>query len=406
MKNFSTLFLLSLIAIVGVFTLDVYLPGTSAMAKEFGVEISDIALTFCWFSIIFAFSQLFHGKISDYMGRKPVLISGLITAALATCLCIYSKNYILLVAARILQAIGISVFVVVQAIIRDLYDGNAAVRARILVTTVSGISISIAPTIGGLLQDRFSWQGGFFASLFLILMTLIYAVIFYRESNINRDKSKLKLISFIYSYFALITRKQYFIYVMLATLAYTIHFTFIIVSAYIFINLLGYTPIIFGYLMFFYGTIYFLTGLSTIAIVKRYTTLMLINFGGVVIGLGGIIMFMAVSLYPLAAWQILLPMMLITIGVTIIRTAATTEALSSLSAQAGQGSACLNLVQFLLSALIAATVSQFMNYSQFTISALAMLSAGIVLSLSRIVLTKSNFQTLNQYREASMKNNC
>lgn len=369
------------------------------MADEFGVSTTDIALTFCWFSIIFAFSQLFHGKISDRVGRKPVLIGGLIIATLATWLCVYSKNYTMLVVARILQAAGISVFVVVQAIIRDLYDGNAAIRARILVTTVSGISISIAPAIGGLLQERFGWQGGFSASLFLIVVTLIYAIIFYRESNTNKDKSKLMLISFISSYLGLFTDKQYITHVMLATFAYTVHFVFIIMSANIFINLLGYTPITFGYLMFIYGAIYFLTGLVTIVIVKRFMVSSLINFGGCLIGLGGVIMLVTLLLYSLAAWQVLLPMTLMTIGVTIVRAVATTAALAPLSTRAGQGSAGLNLFQFLLSAVIAATI-QFVSYPQFALSLLAIVLAGFILVATRIVVADHSIKELNLNRRS------
>jgi DHA1 family bicyclomycin/chloramphenicol resistance-like MFS transporter len=121
MKNFSTIFLLGFIAVVGVFTLDVYLPGMPAMAKEFNVSITQIGFTFTGFSIAFAVSQLFHGVLSDRFGRKPVLLSGLGIAAISTLFCITAKSYESLFSARILQAVGISSFVVVNAIIRDLY---------------------------------------------------------------------------------------------------------------------------------------------------------------------------------------------------------------------------------------------------------------------------------------------
>jgi len=78
---------------------------------------------------------------------------------------------------------GISSFVVVNAIVRDLYTGVEAVQARAMIATACGVSISIAPSIGGLLQEILNWQGGFYASLILILVAFLYAGIFFSESN-------------------------------------------------------------------------------------------------------------------------------------------------------------------------------------------------------------------------------
>ena len=381
MKNLSTIFLLGLIATVGVFTLDVYLPGMPAMAKEFGVSINQISFTFAIFSVVFAISQLFYGVLSDYIGRKPILLGGLFVAAVATAFCITAKNYESLLAARIFQALGISVFVVVNAIIRDLYTGTTAIQVRAFVTTVSGVSISIAPTIGGLLQNHLNWQGGFIASLVLIITALVYAIIFFPESNKNKTKSKLSFIAFTKSYIQLFSDSRYIVHVCAATLAYTVHFSFIIMSAKIFIDLLGFNPLTFGYLMFVYGGIYFVSGLFSTYIAKKVSVPHLIEFGGLFIALGGTLM-LALSIFiSLTAWQILLPMTLMTAGITVVRSAAITGALAPIPTQAGQGAAGLNLIQFLLSAIIATAVGEFGNYPQFSLAVLA-----IVCALSIILL--------------------
>lgn len=260
MKNFSTLLMLGLIAIVGVFTLDVYLPGMPSMAKDFNVSINMICYTFTGFSIVFSVAQLFYGLLSDHVGRKPILLFGLAIAAIATVICIYAKTYSVFLFGRLLQATGISVFVVVNAIIRDLYTGAKAVQIRTFVVTVSGVSISIAPTIGGLLQDRFDWQAGFLASLVLILATLLYALIFFKESNTKRTSDINNNQKISKSYLQLFSNTNYLKHILIATFAYTVHFSFIIMSANIFIDLLGFSPITFGYLMFIYGGVYFISG--------------------------------------------------------------------------------------------------------------------------------------------------
>lgn len=381
MKNISTLILLGLIAVVGVFTLDVYLPGIPAMADQFDVSISQICRTFTAFSIMFAVSQLFYGALSDYIGRKPVLVTGLFISAVATVICIYAKSYESLFLARILQASGIAVFVVLNAIIRDLYTGATAVQVRTFVNTMSGVSISIAPTIGGLLLNRFNWQGGFIASLVLILATLTYALLFYSESNQNRFQNKPTLTKLAKTYFNLFSNMHYSIYVLMCTLAYTVHFSFILMSAKMFINLLGFTPLAFGYLMFIYGGVYFSSGLITTYLSKKISISNLIKLGGACIGLGGVSMFVFSLNTSMHTVGVLLPMAFMTLGITAARAAAITGALAPIPEQAGQGSAGLNLIQFMFSAMIATIISELGNQPDLSLAFLAVACSALIIAL-------------------------
>lgn len=381
MKNLSTIFLLVLIPVVGVFTLDVYLPGMPSMAKDFGVSITQVGFTFTVFSIVFAVCQIFHGVLSDYYGRKIVLLNGLAIAAVATGLCIFAKSYESMVLARIIQAAGISAFVVVNPIIRDLYTGADAIRIRTWVTTVSGISISIAPTIGGLLQNKLNWQGSFIVSLVLTIIALIYTSLFFTESNQNRAKTSINCKLIITSYGKLFTDQTYLFHVLQSTFAYTVHFSFIILSSNIFIEKLGYSPLTFGYLMFIYGGVYFATGLIASSSAKKFTIPALIMTGGSLIGIGGILMLILAFTFSLNAWQILLPMAVITMGITIVRAAATTGALAPIPTQAGQGAGGLNLVQFMLSALIATGISELSNQPELALALLAIICATAIVVL-------------------------
>ena len=364
MDNLPTIFLLMLIAVVGVFTLDVYLPGMPSMAAQFDVSLTQITYTFTAFSIVFAVTQLVNGALSDVIGRKPVVIGGLMIAAVATLCCINANTYWSLLSARLLQAVGISAFVVVNAIIRDLYTGVKAVQVRALVATASGVSLSIAPTVGGLLQDTYDWQGGFIVSLLLIIITLVYAAVFFEESNLRRSNAPLKIGDQIKSYLPLFSGRTYVTHVVQAMLAYTVHFSFIILSAKIFIEQLGKTPEVFGFLMIFYGAVYFMCGLTATWLAKKISSSSLIKLGGHAIGLGGALMLMIFLSVDAGSWQVLLPMAVITLGVTMTRASAITGALAPIPSQAGQGAAGLNLVQFAMAAIIATLVSKYGNDPQ------------------------------------------
>lgn len=383
MENLSTLLLLVLIAVVGVFTLDVYLPGMPSMAAQFDVSLTQIAYTFTAFSVMFAIMQLVHGTLSDVIGRKPVVLGGLSIAAAATFFCIRAESYETLLAARLLQAMGISAFVVVNAIIRDLYTGVKAVQVRTLVATASGISISIAPTIGGLLHHSYDWQGGFIASLELIIMALVYASLFFKESNVNRGAVTLPISEIFKSYVSLFSDRDYLIHIVQAMLAFTVHFSFIIMSANIFIELLGKTPLVFGYLMIIYGGVYFFCGLASTWIAKKLPITDIIKLGGICIGLGGLLMMALLMLFQLGSWQVLLPMAVITLGVTMVRASATTGALAPIPSKAGQGAAGLNLIQFAVSGIIASQISKYGSNPQLSISLLAIASSTLIIYLTK-----------------------
>lgn len=386
MKNISTLIMLFLIAIVGVFTLDVYLPSIPSMASQFDVSLTEITYTFTVFSVVFAIMQLVHGSLSDVYGRKPIMLIGLAIAGMATLFCITANTYHGLFISRMVQAIGISSFVVVNAIIRDLYTGVRAVQVRTMVAMTSGISISIAPTIGGFLENTFKWQGGFIASLVLIILAMMYALIFFKESNINRTSTCLNINELWKSYTNIFKNKIFVIHVFLATLAYTIHFSFIILSAKIFIDMMGKTPIVFGYLMIFYGGVYFLCGLVSTWLAKKLSISGLINLGGICIGVGGVLLSMTM-MYGEGVWQVLLPMAVITLGVTTARASAITGALAPIPNQAGQGSAGLNLIQFAISALIATVVSKYGTDPQLSISLLAIITSILIIYLTKRITT-------------------
>ena len=133
--------------------------------------------------------------------------------------------------------------------------------------------------------------------------------------------------------------------------------------------------------------IYFLCGLASTWIAKKISITSQIKFGGFSIGLGGILMLALFLGVDAGSWQVLLPMAVITLGVTMTRASATTGALAPIPLQAGQGAAGLNLVQFAVSAVIATLISKFGNDPQLSISLLAITSSISIIYLIRRVIS-------------------
>ena len=137
---------LGLLAAVGPFAIDMYLPALPMVAADLGASIAGVQATLSAFFIAFGVSQLVYGPLSDRMGRRPPLLIGLGVFLLGTLGCVLAPDVGWLTAARVVQGIGAAaVMVVPRAVIRDLHSGPAAAQMMATVMLVIAVSPMLAP---------------------------------------------------------------------------------------------------------------------------------------------------------------------------------------------------------------------------------------------------------------------
>ncbi len=69
-----------------------YLPALPRIAEEFSESTAHVQLTLSLILLGFAVAQLFYGVLPDRLGRKPVMLAGLMIFTVATIGCAYSEN--------------------------------------------------------------------------------------------------------------------------------------------------------------------------------------------------------------------------------------------------------------------------------------------------------------------------
>ncbi len=122
--------LLALLTALGPLSIDMYLPALPQMAHDFGVSTQMVANTLPAYFFGLAIGQLVYGPLSDRIGRKKPLYFGLALYAVASLFCVLATNEWSLIAARILQALGGCVGVVMaRAAIRDRLDVQGSAQA-------------------------------------------------------------------------------------------------------------------------------------------------------------------------------------------------------------------------------------------------------------------------------------
>ncbi|BBG04813.1 MULTISPECIES: Bcr/CflA family efflux MFS transporter [Pseudonocardia] len=178
-------FTLTLAVVVGLgpFAIDMYLASLPDIAAEFRAPVWVTQLTLTGYLLVLGLGQLFAGPLTDAVGRRTPLLAGLALFTAGSVAAALAPSMAVLVAARLLQAAGGAVtVVVVNSSVRDRAEGDAATRLYAALMVVVAVAPIIAPAAGGALDGVAGWRAVFVALAVLGALTLFAAVRFLPES--------------------------------------------------------------------------------------------------------------------------------------------------------------------------------------------------------------------------------
>jgi len=170
--------LLAVLAMLGPFSIDTYIPAFAGIAQSLGATPVQMQQTLSAYLFGFAFMSLFHGAISDSVGRRPVVLWGLAAFALASLGCALSQSIGQLVFFRAMQGLTTGAGIVVsRAVVRDMFPPAQAQRVMSQITIYFGVAPAVAPMIGGWLFASLGWHSVFW---FLTLVGVLLWAANYR----------------------------------------------------------------------------------------------------------------------------------------------------------------------------------------------------------------------------------
>jgi DHA1 family bicyclomycin/chloramphenicol resistance-like MFS transporter len=225
---------LGLLVALGPLTIDMYLPSLPRIAEDYAVSSSVVQLTLTGTLAGLAIGQLVIGPLSDSLGRRRPLMAGIVLHMLASLLCLFAPNIVVLGIARSLQGVGAAAAMVVAiAIVGDLFADSTAATVMSRLMLVLGVAPVIAPSLGAAVLLRFSWHWVFAVLVLLAGLLLLLAALALPETLQVSHRRPLRVRGILATYGELLRDRRFVILVLVAALGMSGLFAYIAGASFV-----------------------------------------------------------------------------------------------------------------------------------------------------------------------------
>lgn len=181
------------LGMVGPFSIDTVFPAFAQMSRA--LDVSDFALQqlLSAYLVAFAVMSLFHGPISDAVGRRRVIVAGLLVYAAASAASALAPSFGVLVALRAVQGASAGAGQIIsRAMVSDLYEGHRAQRVMSHIAMIFGLAPALAPVVGGWLLLVGDWRLIYWFLTLLGVVLVALTVFFLPESHPAESRTPLQ----------------------------------------------------------------------------------------------------------------------------------------------------------------------------------------------------------------------
>jgi len=184
--HIGTLILLSGLSALGM---NIFLPSLPGMTAYFQTDYRLMQLSVALYLGVNAVVQLVVGPIADNMGRRPVILWGLVLFLIATMGCLLAPSIEVFLLFRMCQAVVVVGMVLGRAAVRDIYPPDKAASMIGYVTMGMAVVPMLGPVAGGFLDQIFGWTANFWLLIGLGAATLALTFFDFGETGQKSGKT-------------------------------------------------------------------------------------------------------------------------------------------------------------------------------------------------------------------------
>lgn len=360
MTTRRTAILGALLMAIGPISMAIYTPAMPELVKAFGTTEAAIKISLALYFAGFALAQLVSGPASDAFGRKVASLVFLLIYLAGGLIAVFAPSVEFLLAARLIQGIGVSVgMTVARAIVRDQFVGSEASSILNLIGIMLAIGPAIGPTMGGLSLAAFGWHSVFWLMVGFGVISVVAVVFFLRETTVP-DRKLIRPGNLVRAYAELLRNKRFLFAALIMAGSVGALYAQATMLSFILINEVGLTPTGFGLSMLMQSGAYFSGSVALRFLVKilgdRHSAIL----GLCCSGIGGTLMILSVFLLEPSFITIMGPVAVATFGIALITPYIVTAAMAPFPHIAGSASAMMGFIQ-MSSGFIAGVVASLIG---------------------------------------------
>lgn len=360
MTTRRTAILGALLMAIGPISMAIYTPAMPELVKAFGTTEAAIKISLALYFAGFALAQLVSGPASDAFGRKVASLVFLSIYLAGGLIAVFAPSVEFLLAARLIQGIGVSVgMTVARAIVRDQFIGSEASSILNLIGIMLAIGPAIGPTMGGLSLAAFGWHSVFWLMVGFGIISVVAVVFFLRETT-TPDRKLIRPGNLVRAYAELLRNKRFLFAALIMAGSVGALYAQATMLSFILINEVGLTPTGFGLSMLMQSGAYFSGSVALRFLVKilgdRHSAIL----GLCCSGTGGTLMILSVFLLEPSFITIMGPVAVATFGIALITPYIVTAAMAPFPHMAGSASAMMGFIQ-MSSGFIAGVVASLIG---------------------------------------------
>ncbi|KAA3650553.1 MAG: MFS transporter [Proteobacteria bacterium] len=397
---FELIVLLAMLSSLGALTIDLQLPAMPEILASFGLQEANLQQ---WivsaYMLGFASVQIFYGPISDSVGRKPVVLFGLVIYIGASFWLLVADDYWVFLLARGLQGVGAAAArIMINAITRDFFMGDEMAKVTSLIMLIFILVPVFAPTLGSLMLWLGHWHLILYVFLGFGMAAFLWTWLRLPESLAAHHKKPLRWARLKTSFVHVVTEPLAIVFALVSGVIFSGFMAYLNSAEQIFADLYGVPekfPYIFGLLALFFGLAAFVNSRIVMRFgamrVTLYALMALVSINMIHLAM----MYFYGGLPPLGVFVLAVALINMCVGLVFGNVMAI--AMMPLGEVAGMGASIIGSISTFLAAVIGIAISQQLDGNLWPIAlgfaVTALVSLGLVYRFKNAVPNRRNLDT-------------
>lgn len=374
--HFTPIALVGLLSAFSLLTFDLYQPSLTYITGYFDTTHSVSQLTLSIYLFVFGITQLIWGPLIDHFGRRRLLPGSLILAVIASLICVFAPNIIILILGRALQGLALCcAHLIAYSTSRDSEDPIERAKVLSYISMIIAVSPILAPVLGSILFTYFGWQSNF------IVMAGIAIVLFNQSSRLMESpywlpsKCPFLIQNALKVYKDILPSPILWCGSMIMMFSFAAVMLTVINSSYLIIDQLGFSSMGFGFIFVCNGLNIILGNYLGIWLRDRLSMTLTIYLGNWFIIIGGVAMLVTFVLYGFSLSTLSFAL-IANLGISISAPSTMSLLLSGFKENTGAALAIINTVRMLGSSFLSMVIG-YLLMSNLNALPLGLIGTGI-----------------------------